>query len=122
MRFKFEGKLESEHDIIAFCAYLTEVIIAKCKENSITEVNHLNLYFSTKDSKGRFLREFVNEEGKVYETLICNNMMEDMERIKKRHGIKPPDKKKASSKRKNACGMKLVVNNKNQRESDKLVF
>lgn len=125
MRFKFEGKLEGDDDVVAFCTYLSHVLIEKCKENMITEINGLNLYFSTKDSKGRFLREFVSDEGKVYEILICNNMMEDMERIKKTHGMKPPDQKKASSKRKNTCGMKLVVNNEGKKskfETDKVVF
>lgn len=122
MRFKFDGKLEGDDDVLAFCMYLSNVLIQKCKENMITEVNGLNLYFSAKDSKGRFLREFISNTGEIYETLICNNMMESMEQIKKDFPIKPIGKKKIPNKRKNTCGMKLVVNNQIQRESDKLVF
>jgi len=122
MRFKFEGKLKGDDDILAFCMYLSNVLIQKCRENMITEVNGLNLYFSTKDSKGRFLREFISNTGEIYETLICNNMMESMEKIKKDLAIKPAGKKKTPSKRKNTCGMKLVVNNQIPCESDKLVF
>ena len=51
MRFKFDGKLEGDDDVLAFCMYLSNVLIQKCKENMITEVNGLNLYFSAKDSK-----------------------------------------------------------------------
>ena len=122
MRFKFDGKLEGDDDVLAFCMYLSNVLIQKCKENMITEVNGLNLYFSAKDSKGRFLREFVSDTGEIYETLICNNMMESMEQVKKDFAIKPIGKKKIPNKRKNTCGMKLVVNNQILRESDKLVF
>jgi hypothetical protein len=122
MRFKFEGRLEGDDDILAFCTYLSHVLIEKCRENMITEVNGLNLYFSTKDSKGRFLREFISDSGEIYETLICNNMMESIKRIKGDIPIKPTDKKKASSRRKNTCGMKLVVSNQVPCESEKLVF
>lgn len=122
MRFKFEGKLEGDDDVLAFCMYLSNVLIQKCKENLITEVNGLNLYFSTKDSKGRFLREFISNTGEIYETLICNNMIESMEQIKKDFAIKPIGKKKTPNKPKNTCGMKLVVNNQIPCESDKLVF
>ena len=122
MRFKFEGKLEGDDDVVAFCTYLSHVLIEKCKENMITEINGLNLYFSTKDSKGRFLREFISNTGEIYETLICNNMMESIEQIKKDLAIKPIGKKKMPSKRKNTCRMKLVVNNQIPCESDKLVF
>lgn len=122
MRFKFEGKLEGNDDVLAFCMYLSNILIEKCKENMITEINGLNLYFSTKDSRERSLREFISNNGQIYETLICNNMMESIEQIKKDLAIKPICKKKMPSKRKNTCGMKLVVNNQIPRESDKLVF